>query len=203
MANTIKAPIEATKHPTTQDIIWAAAIFEGEGHFNVNGCQVLIGQKEPWLTDKLKDLFGGNVYALTRQASYTWGISGPRARGFVMTIYQFLSPHKQLPIRTFIKEKWSKRGPGRPPKPDRIPKSKEYVRSGISVKLIYSNAEHEKDEHLGAIAHRYGGLLIYESFHCEPREMLFQFPDIDPTKRRNKLALKHIFKEECPWVDSF
>ena len=105
----MKAGLEATEHPTMRDIAWAAGVFEGEGSISFERgsqrCQV--AQKEPWLLERLKALFGGtivehiNTVTPSGRPSYRsdWKISGARARGFLMTMYPFLSPRRQARIR--------------------------------------------------------------------------------------------------------
>ena len=102
---------ERTIIPTTLDIAWAAGIYEGEGTatlHKVNGtAMVRVTQAEPWLVLKLYDLFGGSMNTYAQRGIGTkpvceWYISQARARGFAMTIYKFLSPHKQKQLRTKI-----------------------------------------------------------------------------------------------------
>lgn len=102
--------LTATEHPTIQDIAWAAGIYEGEGACSISRgkyATIMVGQKERWLVDRLQALFGGSIIVqqqLTagRTAPITmhyWSISGARARGFMMTIYKFLSPRRQQRIK--------------------------------------------------------------------------------------------------------
>lgn len=114
----MKPGLEPTEHPTVRDIIWAAGIYEGEGWPNftdgargrVPSLQVGITQKDRWLLDRLRSLFGGAVRErlpktrLNPQGQYyesricDWYISGTRARGFLMTIWQFLSPRRKAQL---------------------------------------------------------------------------------------------------------
>ena len=106
----VNAYLAATLSPTALDIAWAAGVFEGEGCAQrrkdaLNGLSVVICQKEPWILHRLRDRFGGslrfncpNSGIAPRTGSKRicrWVITGTRARGFLMTIYRFLSPHKQ------------------------------------------------------------------------------------------------------------
>lgn len=102
-----KMTLDAVLHPTTWDLAWAAGIFEGEGYAvnNSHSTYVTVSQKDRWLPDRLTQLFGGSVritkvpYPKTPSkigTYFIWGISGVRARGFLMTIYQFLSPRKKM-----------------------------------------------------------------------------------------------------------
>ena len=94
----------ATTHPTTLDIAWAAGLYEGEGYAGPNKGHpyVCLSQNNPWVCNKLKELFGGTVR--TREVdkkrnphiSTVWFCSGSRASGFIMTIYKFLSPRRKL-----------------------------------------------------------------------------------------------------------
>ena len=102
----------AVKHPTVRDIERAAGYFEGEGTTSKNGkssTTVSVKQKDPWILLWLQDRFGGTVKERTYLrkgygeseliTNSTWTIHGPRARGFLMTIYSLLSPRRQLQAR--------------------------------------------------------------------------------------------------------
>lgn len=92
----IKPGREATVSPTPMDIAWAAGIYEGEGHCGhtkQNSDQLEIVQNDTWILEKLKTLFGGLIFKARN--THRWYICGPRARGFLMTIYKFLSPWRQ------------------------------------------------------------------------------------------------------------
>ena len=107
-----KPGFEAILHPTTLDIAWVAGIYEGEGSCDWKRGIVEIGQKDPWILYKLKDLFGGRVYKSKNTAPrtlkpgeiYRWAIYGARARGFGMIIYKFLSPRRKEQIKNL----WNK-----------------------------------------------------------------------------------------------
>jgi len=104
--------IKSSTTPTVLDIAWAAGVYEGEGYVNISKAgnklkkdgseykriQVSVVQKEPWLIDRLLQLFGGHKYLRIQEAQplYSWICSGSRASGFLMTIYKFLSPWKQI-----------------------------------------------------------------------------------------------------------
>ena len=88
---------------TTKDIYWAAGIFEGDGcsFFHNNGTEMVnIVQKNRWLVDKLRALFGGSI---NKQRCNIWVICGARARGFLQTIYCLLSPRRQEQIRKTLR----------------------------------------------------------------------------------------------------
>lgn len=103
----------ATEHPTIRDIAWAAGIFEGEGcasRNNYNSQFANVSQKYPWLIERLRSLFGGSVRKTVRKESWRglgkagatywhWEISGARCRGFLMTIYPFLSPRRKEQVK--------------------------------------------------------------------------------------------------------
>lgn len=110
----MKPGLEATKSPTAFDIVWAAGLYEGEGTCTRSGSnkkfprgfttQASISQKDKWVLERCRELFGGSIS--TRGSSgikqgeiSTWRVSGPRARGFLMTIYKFLSPRRKEQVR--------------------------------------------------------------------------------------------------------
>lgn len=86
----------ATEHPTLSDLAWAAGIYEGEGsvHGRRDG-QASVSQKHRWILDRLVALFGGTVRLHGPRNIYVWSVSGSRARGFLMTIFTFLSPWRR------------------------------------------------------------------------------------------------------------
>jgi hypothetical protein len=95
--------------PSTADIAWAAGIYEGEGCAKDERVQVV--QKRPWILLKLRARFGGRIVAYNarqgghgrRGAIYwLWVIHGGRARGFLLTIYQFLSPYRREQARRLL-----------------------------------------------------------------------------------------------------
>lgn len=101
---------EATEHPSNMDIAWAAGIFEGEGtasRNNTNSNFAIVVQKDRWLIDRFRALFGGSVRIVTRKPNasfkggeyYEWNASGARARGFLMTVYKFLSPRRKEQVK--------------------------------------------------------------------------------------------------------
>jgi len=99
----------ALEHTTIRDIAWAAGIFEGEGcSSRATGCDSQfagVTQKDPWLVHRLHAIFGGSVRKTFRKEAWRgdgkpseywhWSLSGARCRGFLMTIYSFLSPRRQ------------------------------------------------------------------------------------------------------------
>lgn len=103
----VKPGLEATERPTALDIAWGAGIFEGEG--NCSDRVLQITQADTWILERLRALFGGSIQERSasvdrrtgqRYKCYHWSITGSRKRGFMMTIYKFLSPRRQEQIRT-------------------------------------------------------------------------------------------------------
>ena len=119
MTGRMKPGLEATEHPTTRDIAWAAGVFEGEGcvSFERGSARAHVAQKDEWLLERLRALFGGTIgkriHVVTPLGKPTersdWKISGARARGFLMTIYVFLSPRRQAAIREALTKSRSSR----------------------------------------------------------------------------------------------
>lgn len=99
--------------PTTRDLAWAAGIYEGEGCYYhrdlpANLDSVSVGQSgSDWLPRRMRDLFGGSVREIKSkpgtQRKWVWVTSGPHARGFLLTMYTFLSPRRQQKIREGIR----------------------------------------------------------------------------------------------------
>lgn len=103
-----KIKTRPTEHPTMLDIAWAAGLYEGEGHCGVtsNGSKgsfyLKISQKDTFILEKLRAKFGGSLTPATdTQVCAQWSVYGARARGFMYTIYSFLSPRR----RSQLKEK--------------------------------------------------------------------------------------------------
>jgi len=109
-----KSGLEAQLHPTIRDIAWAG-IYEGEGCCyqrpkSINQTKVSIAQhkRNLWLLQRLKNLFGGTIYGPYKNQSrniclyYHWQITGARARGFLMTMYTFLSPYRKSKIKEIL-----------------------------------------------------------------------------------------------------
>jgi len=109
---------EAVKHPTILDIAWVAGVFEGEGsvsapHGSRGSMTATLVQKDLWLLDRVVELFGGHYYLSGGYTTKTnssgkstvcgrWEITGPRARGFVFTIFSFLSPRRRAQIKAAL-----------------------------------------------------------------------------------------------------
>ena len=104
--HTTKACDPASIAPTLTDLAWAAGIWEGEGNISRGSeCwrqRVCVVQKDTWILHKLKDLFGGSIYRSDQRCS-AWYVSGPRARGFIYTIYSWLSPRRREQVRVALR----------------------------------------------------------------------------------------------------
>ncbi len=95
-----------TSTPHTQDIIWAAGFYEGDGSTSrpQSTEMVTIMQKDDWVLNRLCVLFGGRVGTRRKQGInahtyHVWQLCGARARGFLQSIYELLSPRRQAQIR--------------------------------------------------------------------------------------------------------
>src|SRR6266550_401729 len=96
---------QAVSRPTTCDIAWAAGFYEGEGTcaYATRSEHAVVNQVEREPLDRLRRFFGGSIYAVKAhhrsKASFRWAAHGPRARGFLMTIYALLSAKRKAQIR--------------------------------------------------------------------------------------------------------
>jgi len=97
-----------TERAAPSDFIWAAGFFEGEGtagHAGGKGLteNVSIVQVNLWPLERMKALFGGSISTRPPKGrnakSFSWQVSGARARGFIQSIYGLLSPRRQEQIR--------------------------------------------------------------------------------------------------------
>jgi len=109
---------------TTMDIAWAAGLIEGEGCFPCqNGrYSIQVSMTDPDVMGKLATLFGTKTYGPYQCYSPTdskkagraaWRIyfHGPRAIGWMMTIYSFMGERRRAAIEKSI-GRW-KNSPGR------------------------------------------------------------------------------------------
>ena len=104
---------EVVTRPAFADIAWAAGIYEGEGTLTMTRKPrwftfgVSICQKDPWILYKLQQLFGGSVLQRTpaQDGCFYWFAAGARGRGFVQTIFSFLSPRRKAKITEVI-QRW-------------------------------------------------------------------------------------------------
>ena len=103
---------KATCRPGPLDIAWAAGLFEGEGTcaFPKTSQLVCISQKEVDILLQLQRLFGGQLSHSDGSLNaldgsiFHWKLYGARARGFLMTIYKFMSPKRKLQIQKVLKK---------------------------------------------------------------------------------------------------
>lgn len=96
-------------HPKMTDIAWAAGLYEGEGTCHRHsgrkggGLSLNVPQTDDWFVQRLRNLFGGTVvnYRVKRKNErwhgeyWRWVLNGPRAVGFMLTIFSFLSPWRK------------------------------------------------------------------------------------------------------------
>lgn len=113
-----KTTLKATMSPTAKDIAWAAGFLEGEGCFGRSGGKgkyqserIWAAQKDPECLKRLLAMFGGRIGVQHQQTTNLiktegvatsipiWTVSGMRARGVMMTIYQFMSERRKAAIR--------------------------------------------------------------------------------------------------------
>lgn len=106
-------------YATVKNIAWAAGFLEGEGCFPSGGrISVRAAQVQPDPLYRMKLILGGNVTGPYQKSqpnhrpSYDWGIHGCHAIAVMMTIYNLMSPKRQVSIRKAI-EQW-KVAPGNP-----------------------------------------------------------------------------------------
>lgn len=109
---------QATIHPTTADLHWAAGFLEGEGSFSgcmvrhrngerrTNDSRVFASQLRRDPLEKLAVLFGGPLYfrqnpgnPLSNKGIWTWSLHGSMARGVMMTLYLLLSQYRRSQIK--------------------------------------------------------------------------------------------------------
>lgn len=105
---------QASKTPSLRELEWAAGFLEGEGSFNFDKQCLGRGRvganqvnKEP--LEKLLTLFGGHIYTrmpskngIGKQQIHTWVVTGPRARGVMMTMYTLLSKRRQQQVKAAL-----------------------------------------------------------------------------------------------------
>ena len=100
----------ATETPSLLNIAWSAGVYEGEGT-----CQpidgrfgksqtVKIQQNDRSVLERMQRWFGGSISTnMSRgfkpKPIYIWIVCGARARGFLYTIFSFLTPRRRLQAR--------------------------------------------------------------------------------------------------------
>jgi hypothetical protein len=95
--------LDATERITMRDIIWTAGFYEGEGSCSGgHSTQAKIAQKDPWALERLQRWYGGSIGQWKQgrgMGIYQWLLSGSRARGFLLTIFTFLSPRRRAQVK--------------------------------------------------------------------------------------------------------
>lgn len=92
------------------DIAWAAGLYEGEGHAyshrrwpkSANVFRIDVTQKDHWVLERMRDLFGGTVYHSPSNICGTWQTSGARAKGVAYTFFSYLSPRRRTQIQAAL-----------------------------------------------------------------------------------------------------
>jgi hypothetical protein len=94
-----------TSSPSMLDTAWLAGLYEGEGSCSgaSAGFRIYIGQKDPWVLLRCKNLFGGKIWNSKRRQMHHWYVGGPRARGIAHTIFSFLSPRRKKQLLESIR----------------------------------------------------------------------------------------------------
>lgn len=100
----------ASRSPSFVDLHWAAGFLEGEGSFTIQKVSGKVYeavsapqvQKEP--LERIRDMFGGNLrFQKVKNPKHNdiwqWHVSGPRARGIMMTLFVLLSTRRKDQIR--------------------------------------------------------------------------------------------------------
>ena len=100
----------ARRTPTLLELAWAAGIYEGEGTCTPTRSACSISQVDLWLLHRLQEMFGGTIECNRKfnpakpneRPCSRWRLAGARARGFLLTIYSFLSPRRQAAIQLLL-----------------------------------------------------------------------------------------------------
>lgn len=98
----------STRVPSLLDLAWAAGIWEGEGSICASktgrfSFSTRVIQKDKWILLRLQELFGGSIGVHSRSSDcHHLCVSGTRARGFIYTIFTFLSPRRRAQVRTVL-----------------------------------------------------------------------------------------------------
>ena len=98
--------------PTIKQLYWAAGFLEGEACFYTNRsghrCErIQVAQVDYEPVDTLHALFGGSLKPKKgrwekQSDHWEWSVSGARARGIMMTIYQLMSTRRREKIRACL-----------------------------------------------------------------------------------------------------
>ena len=102
-----KPNLKRVVNPITADFHWMSGIYEGDGSCqltNTGSVTVQVTQKDRWILDKMRNLFGGSVlpHAWDDYSGYRWSACGARARGLLQSIFELLSPRRQAQIRKVL-----------------------------------------------------------------------------------------------------
>ena len=102
----MKPGLAPTKQPSMNDIHWAAGFVEGEAAITKRKDypgqpRLMINQKDIEPLQKCRDLFGGALkqYKYEHGDYWVWTLTGPRARGFLFTVYSLLSMRRKQQIK--------------------------------------------------------------------------------------------------------
>jgi hypothetical protein len=95
---------------TTVDLAWAAGLVEGEGWFGFYGGttnpRMAVSMTDRDIIDRLAVLFGATVrprkVAARYKPQWTTTISGPKAVGWMLTLYRFLGQRRRAKIAHLI-----------------------------------------------------------------------------------------------------
>lgn len=87
------------------ELYWTAGFLDGEGSFTLCGKtpRVQATQVDVWHLEKLMAIFGGTISpkkpaGFGKQQCHSWALTGPRAVGLMMTMYDLISPRRQSQI---------------------------------------------------------------------------------------------------------
>ncbi len=96
----LKPSLAPTETVTNREILWAAGFFEGDGcaYRHRDGATASIGQKTRWPLEFMQRYFGGGVTPHGTPGNLQWRLTGARARGFLQTIYELVSPRRRKQI---------------------------------------------------------------------------------------------------------
>lgn len=92
------------------EITWLAGFIDGEGCFYIGKARtpkVQVAQKDPWPLLKIQRMLGGRIYRFKGRTKPSESynllmITGKKAIGVMMTLYQFLSPRRQAKISQIL-----------------------------------------------------------------------------------------------------
>lgn len=96
---------------TIRQLEWASGFLEGEGCFrrynNRTGYEVTARQNDGEVLDKLQNLFGGHRSTIDTRSNKLskrptiecWSVTGPKARGVMMTLFSLMSRHRKDQIK--------------------------------------------------------------------------------------------------------